>query len=274
MRSHLNPSDLSDLEREFELDMEDQSPEESEAGDSVPNGSATGDYELDEDFESFRDDSGETEDSTGQEDSETQTDESDGYAERFYELSLREFESDNELQGAVRNILDDLEKEYFFGKIASLAKRAAKTGVGRLVKKGVALAGKLPAFQGVKAITQMAREGLKGPLGAMIMSAFPGGAAALPILQSLGIRLPGGLAERETFEDLAVISREAFEHLATNLTEKADQPAVAAQLAAQALQTAVANGAKRRHSDRSGRSGKVKRVTLGPGEKLIVVRRS
>ena len=75
------------------------------------------------------------EDSTGDEDSETGADEPGSYGERFYELSLREFESDGDMQGAVRNILDDMEREYFFGKLARLAKKAASSsGLSGLAK--------------------------------------------------------------------------------------------------------------------------------------------
>jgi hypothetical protein len=268
----------SDLEREFELEMDDGSDRgsDSESGryGSTGMGEAPGDEELEREFELL----GET-DGGMEQDSEAGYGDVGDYADRLYELSQREFESEREVEGAVRDVLDDMEREYFFGRLVRAAKKAARGPIGRLVKKGASLAGGLPAFQGLRSLTRMAREGLKGPLGAMltqaVASAVPGGSAALPMLRALGVQLPGDQPTRETFEDLVSISREAFDHLAANISDQVDQPLEASRVASAALQAAVGRRSRGRPLPaRNGGSGdRVRRIVLGPHEQLIVIRR-
>src|SRR5215212_2848806 len=98
-------ADLSGLEQEFELEMEDDSSGELELGD---------DSELD-------DSAGELETGDGTE----------GYAERFYELGQGSYESEYELDQGVNELVGQMENEFFFGY-----KRLRNAAKG-LVKKGL-----------------------------------------------------------------------------------------------------------------------------------------
>ena len=55
------------------------------------------------------------------------------YAERFYELSEREYESELEVDEEVNGLLNEMERDFFFG---GLKKRLKKAGKG-LLKKGL-----------------------------------------------------------------------------------------------------------------------------------------
>src|SRR5262249_18064086 len=104
-------SDFSELEREFELEMEDSPVEEFEL-------EPKGDFELPDDQEYDED-----------REAEYQPDEeagfkgpsggsrSDEFVDRLLELSEREFESPAEVDQAMNEVLDDIEREYFFGAI-------------------------------------------------------------------------------------------------------------------------------------------------------------
>jgi hypothetical protein len=98
------------------------------------------------------------------------------YARRFYELAQREFESERELESAIGQVIDDMEREYFFG---GLMKKVSAAG-RKLLKKGVQLAKHHPAFQAVKAITQLPRGNLKGMLGNLAKAAIGAAGSAFP----------------------------------------------------------------------------------------------
>jgi len=218
--------DLSELEREFELEME-------------------GDPSLESDSE-FEDGLS-TEFEAGLEADAAEEFETDGasgpYAERFYELSQRGYESEYEMEGDVSEIVNEMEQEFFFG---GLGKRLRKAGRG-LLKKGLRYAaGKVPALQALKGLTQLARGNLKGMLGSLakagLASAVPGGAVALPALKALGFEASEDPeVNREAWQNYAEVSREAFEVLADSLHENADQPMEASRLASTAFQTALRN---------------------------------
>jgi hypothetical protein len=259
----------SDLEREYELSFEHGADvdEEHDMPEGLDNEYAddeleTGETDLAGEFEALRemDDDGGDQELSGS-----------GYGQRLYELSLREFESESQQTAAVLGELEAMGEEYFLG---TLARRLKKSGRG-LLNKATRMARSLPAMQAIKGFTQLARNGLKGQLGSLITSAMasaiPGGAMALPALRSLGIKLPGGTPDRETYDQLAEISREAFEHLAETVDEEANNPLRAGQLATAALQAGVrrAGGRGRTGRGRAG-GGAVRRITLRRGERLVI----
>lgn len=122
-------ADKSQLERELELEME----EDDELGDGA--------------------------------------DESTNNTDRFQRLSLREFESESEVDGAVQEILNAMEQEFFFGKLRKGWSRFKNKGLGRLVRKGSKLAGgRIPAVHATDGgLTLVARghyvRRFHGPLG-------------------------------------------------------------------------------------------------------------
>jgi hypothetical protein len=271
-------NDMSELEREFELEMDNDS-----------------ELEMDDDFEfeAYRTD----EDSEADEyeyDSEyeeepegefewLESNDSD-YAERLFELSQREFESESEIDEAVNEILDDMEREYFIGGLFKKAKNAAK----KLAQKGMTLAKKaginLPSLDALKSMLGPVSGLLKGNLGTLIkpalkaaLSAHPAGMAALPALKALGFESSEDMGEnREAWNRYASVAREAFEHLAENINENADNPLEASRLANGAFQKAL-KGTQGSHqsSNYRRRSGKknVRRIYLSPGEVIVIKRK-
>ncbi len=264
--------DMSELERELELEMDDESF--FEAGEDSEFEDYENDYELEADDEA-------------DEQFEWLTANDSDYAERFYELSQQEFESEAEIDERVNEILDEMEREYFFGGLWKKAKNAAKG----LAKKGIAIAEKkfgikLPSFDALKSMLGQVSSLLKGNLKSLIgpalkaaLSAHPAGMAALPALKALGFESSEDMGEnREAWNNYVDVARESFEHLAQNISENADNPLEASRLANNAFQA----GLKKLHGNRSmasgkrsgGRGGKrVRRVYLAPGEVLVIKNR-
>ncbi|HEU4651787.1 MAG TPA: hypothetical protein VFS49_10270, partial [Croceibacterium sp.] len=228
-------SDLSELEREFELEME--SPADDSFEISFESGAEDQEWEFEEDPETELESEWET--ALGGEDSEYEY-EGNGYAdqpaqefvERLMEIGSREFESPYEADAAMSEVLDDIEREYFFGALKRGLKSLTKNRMLRsLAQKGLSM-GVNKFFPGLKGALQLARGNVKGALlnfGKQALgSVVPGGGAMLDAVKSIGLQAGDGPAqERETWENYVNLSREAYEHLANNLTPKADQPAEA-----------------------------------------------
>lgn len=257
-------SDLSELEQEFELEMEDLELDEE--------------AETDEEFE----DSGDYEEDL-QGELEAADEEGADYADRFYELSQMEYESEADADQEMEGLLEEMEQEYFFGE--KFLKNKAKG----LIKKGIKFAaGKIPALQALKNMTHLSRLNLRNllktfgkPLLQKALAATPQGAAALTALKVLGYEATeDSEVDREVWDNYVGVCKEAYEHLAQNLNENADNPLVASELATKAFKTAVRrrqNGlATRRMPGRAGAvsTGRRKRVVyLDPGEYVVVRRR-
>lgn len=269
--------DMSELEREFELEMDDEF--EFEAGEDS-------EYETDyENYEAGDDDETEYETDSPDEEYEWLTANDSDYAERFFELSQREFESEAEVDERLGEILDDMEREYFFGGLLNKAKNAAKS----LAKKGMAIAEKkfgikLPSLDALKSMLGPVSGLLKGNLTSLIgpalkaaLSAHPAGMAALPALKALGFESSEDMGEnREAWNNYANVARESFEHLAANINQNADNPIEASRLANDAFQAGLKKmrGGSRSAMGYKARGGKlVRRVYLAPGETLIVKNR-
>src|SRR5262245_36345415 len=169
------PHDMSDLESAFELEMEGD--EESASS-----------YEGREDLESLP-----SEEAEANEEFEDLDHEGSEYADRLFELSQREFESESELESEVQQVLNEIEQEFFFNSIRNKWKKFKKGALGKLVSKGLSIAkGQIPAFQALKGVTSLARGDVKGLLGSLvktgISSAIPGGGVALDALKNLGFK--------------------------------------------------------------------------------------
>lgn len=247
-------ADLSQLEREFELEMDDD---------------ASGELELE-----FETDEGEVDEEAGS--SAYEADEaSEAFAERFYELSQNTYESEFELDDDVNRLVAEMEHEFFF---KGLGRRLRRAGKGLLKKAVKAAAGSLPIGKALQAATQLARGNLKGMLGSLakagLASAIPGGAVALPALKALGFEAEEPAANREAWRNYGEVSREAFQYLAENLHEQADAPAEASRLAAAALQAGLRKGQERRRGSGTRRReavpGGTRVIRLRRGERLII----
>lgn len=264
-------SGLSELEREFELEMEDESDSEFES-------SLGADEELDE-FEAEEDEL-EADDVMSGPAYESDDPAAQEYVERLMELSAREFESESEVDQALNEVLDGMAREYFFGRLRKGIKSLAKNRVLRgLAKKGLKL-GIRKFFPGVQAALQLAKGNVKGALlnfGKQALgSVVPGGTATLDALKSLGMVAGVGGPNRETWENYVGLSREAFEYLADNVTENADQPTEAVRLASNAIQHAVRqtqNAVATGGGMAAARGGRMRtvRLRLRPGERLKLI---
>ena len=269
--------DMSDLEYEFEMEMDDL-----EMGDSELDDSETDDFEFEggEDSE-YGDEEFETEYESDDEYEAFEAGDAD-YAERFYELSQREFESESEIDEAVGEILDDMQREYFsFGGLLKKAK-----GIGNIVNKGISLAKKagikVPSLGALKSMLGPAASMLKGNWKTLLktaLSAHPAGMAALPALKAIGFESSEDMGEnREAWDNYVSAARESYEYLINNATENVNHPVEASRLAANAFQAGLKKirnnrGRNARLTLGGKRAKNVRHITLAPGEVLIVRRR-
>lgn len=200
-----------------------------------------------------------------------------GFAERFHELSLREFESELELDSEVNRLLGEMEQEYFFGGLGKLIKSAGK----QLIKKGVAyVKSKVPIANVVKGVTALARGNLRGvlenvaKLGMGALSAHPAFAALMPAIQSLGFSGNGSTAgNQDAWANFVKLAKDSYGQLAQNLTPNADQPAEAARIAGKSYELALRRqtlGVRRDHRRPNGRKQRAQVVVLRPGQRLVV----
>ncbi|HSF51036.1 MAG TPA: hypothetical protein VLA74_09785 [Nitrososphaeraceae archaeon] len=267
---------MSDLEEQYETEMEDYNKsapdmeEEEEAElemedyNELP--ADTEEKDLEEEFQELElEMEGENEP-----ESETISDLEIPFADQLYELSQESFESSSELDDRVNEIMDKMERQYFFGKALRKLKKKALGKVFSIAKK---YAKNLPAFKGIGAITQLARGDLKGALGSAakvaLSSAIPGGSIGLQVLDSLG----GGSGSSATSEyasqdtefpdsseidlekwkNFVTVSELAFENLFDNFNESAvTDPVAANKLANQALQNAVSQTAAKTQVGQTG----------------------
>lgn len=266
---------LSDLEQEFELELEDAigtSPDE----------------ELDEEFEADDAMLGELEEELAAGDEEFDDREADeefesgvggGYAERLMELSAREFESEAEMEAGLNEVFDDMQTEYFLGSIGKLARRGLKAGARGLLKRVKRVAGSLPMGQALKGI--LASRNLTDLLKNVAKTGFKTALQSHPALGMLS-QLGGGLLkqgeyggdERESFEQVVALSREAYEHLAQHLDETSVTPAGASQQAADALKAAVGkirNGRGMGGRAAGGQRRRTRVIRLKPNQKLVII---
>lgn len=257
-----NDTGMSDLEREFELEMEGN---EGESGQ---------DEELESDWEAQGD---EEADEKADKEWENEPVETGGYAERFYELSQREFESESELDNEVRGIVNEMERDFFFGKWKNWRnrfKRMLKAGVGQL-------AGQIPGFKAIQALTKAGREALKGNLSSAVtsaiaagLSAHPAGAAALPALKALGFEATGDSeSNREAWNNYVEVAREAFDYLGRNLDERTADPLEASRMASNAFQSAVRKVQARvgsREVQVRDHRGRTMTIKVRKGERIII----
>jgi hypothetical protein len=242
-------TDLSDIEAQFELEMDDLEAFDQEAEEE---------YE-DEEFEEPQ-----------QEYSYEATD----LPERFVNLASREFESESELDDALNEIFDEMEREYFFGKLKGLAGKLKKAAPG-LLKTALAGAPGLSALKGILASKNL--RGLLTNLAKTGLSSHPALAALMPLagpaMKSLGFKEAEYPEEnREAWETFVTMSESAYEYLANNLSDEANQPMEAARLATNAVRHGLnrARGTAPRSGRRLPASPRVIRVRARPGRRIVL----
>lgn len=264
--------DLSELEMELELEMDDEFEQDEELDDEFEQ-----DEELDDEFESMAEDS--------ETDEEFFADEpgSSEYAQRFFEISQQEFESDADREQLVSQLMKEMDEEFFLGKLKKGWSHLKRKGLGKLLQKGLKFAaGRFPQLKVLEGITDLAKGNLSGLLKNVAMSALaahPAGAGAMAAMKALGFDAGKAPEEnQEAWENYVEAARESYEYLAETLTPDADQPLEASRLATQAFQRGVQKVASRRgvlqpqyNRSRDHRPGRrVRIVHVRPGEKVIV----
>ena len=258
MAPNRDTADMSELEREFELEME-------------------GDDQFASSYEE-RGDELEADEELGDQEYEGLDQEGSGYADRLFELSQREFESESELESEVQDLLNEIEQDFFFGKIRKGWSKFKKGALGKLVTKGLSLAkSQIPAFQALKGITSLARGDVKGLLGSLvktgIASAIPGGGVAMDALKNLGFKeAEAGEDNREAWGNVVQVAQEAYEHLANNMTDRADDPLEASRLAADALRAGLRKSGRGRGRVGNGYGGgkRRRRIRVRRGDVIII----
>ena len=260
-------ADISDLESQYELESNEDS--EFEYGEDAE---LDDDSELDDEFELGDEPEGEL-------------DQSQSYAERFHELAMREFETDEELEVGLRDILGEMEQQYFLGGLMKKGLGFAKKFAGKAVKAGVGMAArhlkKLPIAGVLKSATGLLGKNLTDTLMRLAQSAIPGGAIGIPALQALGI-IPGGASadansgsEGKTWERFAEFAQEVYETAADQVNPNTLNPMSSMLQANKAIQQVVAQNYSGRSSPgRTAMSpgGQRRRIVrVRPGESVLVV---
>jgi hypothetical protein len=162
------------------------------------------------------------------------------FAEQLYELSQQNFESSYEYDSRLNEIMDEVERDLFFGKLL-------KKGFKRLAKLGKNYVKGLPVFQGIKTITNLARgnvtDALKNLATGALNSVAPGASVGLQALGSLGGE--GELSESsennlEKWRNFVGFAEHAYENLIDNFNESAiKNPISANNLANLSLRNAM-----------------------------------
>jgi hypothetical protein len=194
------------------------------------------------------------------------------------------------VDAALHEVLNEMGRDYFFKRAFRRLKKGVP-GLRKLINNGMILAKKaginIPAFDALKNMSGLAQSLLQGNLAGVAkhalsaaVKAHPGAAAAMPALRALGFEIDEPGAERRGWHNFAEVAREAYENLADNLNETAHQPAQAMQLAQKALQHGLRSVPMRAARQVRGAGAgvargkrKVRVVRLGPGKRLLVVRR-
>lgn len=254
----------SDLEREFELEMDEEEQEGFSADEFGSDFEVDADEEADDQFES-------------EADFETEADFEADYelgiheslAERLAGLAARNFETEGELDEALNEAFEATQ-DHFLGKALRRVGRFAKRAAPVLLKRAGL---NIDAIKRL-APTEFLKKGLMTAAKAAMASnpALAALAPALgPALSSLGLsEQEFGEPDSEAWQSFEIMTEAAYEHMVGNLSDRAAQPLAAMQLAANALKHGASKASAK--SGKSGRSRhiKVKADSLRPGDKIVL----
>lgn len=147
------------------------------------------------------------------------------FAEQIYKLSQENFKSSNELNFRIDQIMNEIERQYFFGK---LIKKFKKTALKKLIKLSKKFIRGLPVYRGIDTITQLSRGNLKGALTSVVKarlsSLVPGGPVSIPVLNGLNTNseLPNSVQNNlKVWRNFVNMSEYAYENLIDNFKDNA-----------------------------------------------------
>jgi hypothetical protein len=166
------------------------------------------------------------------------------FAERLYKLSQQNFKSSSELDFRINEIMNEIERQFFFGK---LLKKIKKKALGKLIKLSKKFIKGLPASRGIDTITQLSRGNLKGALTSIaragLSSLVSGGPVSIPILNALNSisELPNSVQnDLKVWKNFVNIAEYAYENLIDNFKENAIiDPISASKLANKSFQNSI-----------------------------------
>ena len=194
-------------------------------------------------------------------------------ARRFLELQQRQFESPESRNASVDSMLNEVEKQYFLGKLAGgVVNKALQKLIG-----GVLPGNPVKIIKGAIALIRLAaKEPLRGAL-INVITLHPALAPARPLLKLLGISETADNAENslDTWKQFVKLSEVMYENVINNLNKAVvNDPVAANQLASQAFANAASQIRRQtaaRDYGRRRRRGRT--VYLGPGDYVIVRRK-
>jgi hypothetical protein len=255
---------MSDLEEQYESDLSYEDFEEP-LGEGIDqdSGRESQDFEeplgegIDQDFklEMF-------------EEPLTEMDSSGNYlSQRFLELQQRQFESPQTRNAAVDGLLNEVEKQYFLGKLTGgVLKNLLKKLIG-----GVIPGNPIKIIKGAIALVRMAA---KEPLRSALINAIslnPALAPARPLLSLLGVAETPENTENslDRWKEFTKLTELMYEDIINNMDREAvNDPVAANRLASQAFGKAASQIRARttgRHYRRRRRT-----IYLRPGEYVVV----
>jgi hypothetical protein len=237
-----NSFGASELEREFELEMEDTTRFDEAGEDPALEFDETPDQELSP---------------------------NESLAERLAGLASKEFESEFELDEQVNQAFDDVQEQFLGKALRRVGRRFMKAAPGLLKRVGGlnGLKGLLPVDLLKKSLAAAA----KG-----VMASNPALAALAPAiaptLKSLGIgEAEYGEPSDEVWQNFETLTERAYEYLVENLSEEAAQPLAAIQLAGKSLQHGINSGRSAAARASGGSRRRVIKVRGGrPGDELVI----
>jgi hypothetical protein len=246
MSSSTSDTDLSELERELELEFQSESSrDEGQEFQLEPEPESSRDegqeFQLEPEPESSHDEGQEFE-------LQLETDEKiEAFANELQDLSGRTYESELEENAAVERVQNEMEREYFsFGSLVKKLTPGAKLLLKKVAPK---LLGKVPVWGNVfNAATALARGDFKGlmnqGLKAALQVAAPGvGTAAAAGMNALGFEAGDSYANKEAWRRFVEANRDGYHYLAQNLNENSDEPIEASRLAHEAFSYALTKNA-------------------------------
>jgi hypothetical protein len=172
-------------------------------------------------------------------------------AQRFLELEERQFESPESRNAGVDDLLNEVEKQYFLGKLTGgVVKKLLQKLVG-----GVMPGNPMKIIKGGMALVRLAaKQPLKGAL-LNVITLHPALAPARPLLKLLGIPEIAENAKNslDRWKEFLVLSEMMYENIINNMNKAAvSDPVAAYQLACQAFADA-ASGIRGQTAARHGR---------------------
>ena len=221
-KSSLAETDMSDIEKEFEIEMEE--PEERF-------------FEEDPDrlFEMLH---------------EEDEPEYGNYAQRFYELSIKGFANESEIEGPLSNILGEMERDFFFKSLKKKMKKSFKFAKKMLKNKLV----RSLITTGMNAVA-------------------PGsGTAANATASAMGFELNGEPEEnREAWNNFVYFAQEAYDYIGDKIDSGAERLLEDDQQINNAIKYGL-NKVLARTSSSDSEDENVKVVYLKKGERLLIKR--